>query len=238
MAIAVLVVVGLVIISSVLSVLQSRKSRQRAAEEVRRAALRGWNLKTSRSNTGMVYLYSGRTDGIDWRFTTYVSSAVWQGPVSARWETEAVKLDNDFLAILPSFGKPDVKAVPANSPTLLVQLLSQGFAHFVRGDAVDQQNFSRAQVVTPAQAGLERYWFRATRPELMQRFLDAAAGIIFARPVDVLLPTRRQGLKVFSVGHTGMHLAIICRPTLETIAEIAKLGSALATAAQKAIDSN
>ena len=207
------VFVAFVILASV----ANRRRRERAQTLTQLAAQRGWRLKVTPTDEGDRWEYSGTTDGVAWRF-------IAGGGVAPRWETQQVTLQNEVLVVFTRKGKSVEEASGPITGVAKLALHAMTIAMQTGHQAADL--IANAQSVRPRNAESIAYSFRATRPALMNRFLDLGATNALARDP-----------KLVAVLIGGWGLKMLLAETecgIDRIAHLSRTGAALTIAAQKA----
>lgn len=216
--------------------LLSRGTRKREKEAAERAAqeasLRGWKYEPVAAGSILWQVYRGRTDGIPWTFRTsrFRSTRRDVGTPGSRWETDAVKLENDVIAIWPSFFEADsVKVV--NAPTFVLNLILRPIMNALGAEPKDAERLSSLQPVEHDTLG-SNYLLRASNPALIGKFLDAGAARELEENAAWLTDRTGSHLIIAVVWDRGVQIVMRGQILdLDAISRIAKMGAALTEAA-------
>jgi hypothetical protein len=216
--------------------LLSRGTRKREKEAADRAAqeasLRGWKYEPVEAGSILWQIYRGRTDGISWMFRTsrFRPSRRDLGIPGSRWESDAVKLDNDVIAIWPSFFDADsVKVV--NAPTFVLNLVLRPIMNALGAEPEDAERLSSLQPVEHERLG-SHYLLRASNPAVIGKFLDAGAARELEENAAWLTDRNGSHLVIAVVWNRGVQIVLRGQVLdLDAISRVAKLGAALTEAA-------
>lgn len=240
------VMLTIVVAAIIASAIQAPKRRREAEERDRRRSeeveRRRWKLEVERAPRGLVYRYSGSSDGIAWTCETKSWSvgrtSNSQHRVLTRWSTDDTRTREGILAIWPSFGaSPQQSSLEV--PQFVLNLMLTPLINALGEDAPEAAQLSTATAVVPEDPRLrDHYLLRATNPEAMQRFLGRGAGSLLADAAS-WLPSRSSDHHLIIAVISERGFAVLLRGWVDDVAHIARiaeLGSALAKA-QRGTDS-
>lgn len=228
-------VIGFAVLFVVLTLLSrgARKREKEAAERAgQEASLRGWKYEPVEAGSILWQVYRGRTDGIPWAFRTarFRPNRRDVGTPGSRWETDAVKLERDVIAIWPSFFDADsVKVV--NAPTFVLNLVLRPIVNALGAEPKDAERLSSLQPVEHDRLG-SHYLLRASNPDLIMKFLDAGAARELEENTEWLTDRNGSHLIIAVVWDRGIQIVLRGQVLdLDAIARIARLGAALSESA-------